>query len=98
MFIARVIGNVWATRKHSGLKSAKMLIVRAMDPLTDKLTGEATMAVDGGVGAGPGDVVLVVDEGGSAGKILKIDKAPVRTVICGVVDEVISRSFRKKYA
>ena len=89
MFIAKVIGNVWATRKHAGLKSATLLIVKAVDVLVPgKLTGEATLAVDGNQGAGPGDTVLIVDEGGSARKILKNSKAPVRTVVAGIVDKV----------
>lgn len=89
MYIAKVIGNVWATRKHAGLKNATMLLVKAVDSLDkDKLVGEATLAIDGGQGAGPGDTVLIVDEGGSARKILKNSKAPVRTVIAGIVDKV----------
>ena len=89
MYIAKVIGNVWATRKHAGLKNATMLLVKAVNSLDhDKLVGEATLAIDAGQGAGPGDTVLVVDEGGSARKILKNSKAPVRTVIAGIVDKV----------
>jgi len=89
MFIAKVIGNVWATRKHPGLKNATMLIVKAVDPMDkNKLVGEATLAMDGTQGAGPGDTVLIVDEGGSARKILKNTKAPVRTVVAGIVDTV----------
>jgi len=89
MFIAKVIGNVWATRKHPGLKNAAMLLVKAIDPLDiNKLVGETTLAIDGNQGAGVGDTVLIVDEGGSARKILKNPKAPVRTVIAGIVDAV----------
>lgn len=87
MLVAKVIGNVWATRKHPGLKNASLLLVKALDP-DGKPFGPATLALDGGQGAGPGDTVLVVDEGGSARKILKNPKAPVRTVIAGIVDEV----------
>ncbi len=89
MFIAKVIGNVWATRKHPGLKGATMLLVKAVDPMDgNKLVGEAQLALDGNQGAGAGDTVLIVDEGGSARKILKNSKAPVRTVIAGIVDKV----------
>lgn len=88
MFVAKVIGNVWATRKHPGLKNATMLLVKAVDPLNGgKLVGEAQLAIDG-QGAGVGDTVLIVDEGGSARKILRNSKAPVRTVIAGIVDKV----------
>ncbi|MBI4350926.1 MAG: EutN/CcmL family microcompartment protein [Elusimicrobia bacterium] len=89
MFIAKVIGNVWATRKHPGLKGATMLLVKAVDPLNgNKPVGEAQLALDGNQGAGTGDTVLIVDEGGSARKILRNSKAPVRTVIAGIVDKV----------
>lgn len=87
MLVAKVIGNVWATRKHPALKNASLLLVKALDP-DGRPSGPATLALDGGQGAGPGDTVLVVDEGGSARKILKNPKAPVRTVIAGIVDEV----------
>jgi len=97
MFIAKVTGNVWATRKHAGLNSAKLLLVRSVDPFSGEFLGEPALAVDGGVSAGPGDIVLVMDEGGSARKILQNDNAPVRTVICGVVDQVQSGGRIKKY-
>lgn len=88
MFVAKVIGNVWATRKHAGLKGATLLLVKAVNPADGTLTGEAQLALDGNQGAGVGDTVLIVDEGGSARKILKNSKAPVRTVIAGIVDKV----------
>ena len=87
MYIAEVVGNVWGTTKHPSLEGKTMLLVRAIDPITDKPTGEILMAVDT-VGAGPGSVVLVVDEGSSARQMLKDPKAPLRTVICGIVDRV----------
>ena len=91
MFIAKVTGNVWADRKHRELAGGKLLLVKAMDPNDgNRLVGETTLALDGGFGAGPGDVVLVVDEGVSARKVLGNLKCPVRTVICGVLDKVLS--------
>lgn len=86
MFVAKVIGNVWATRKHPGLKNATMLLVKPLGA-DGKPAGEAQLAIDG-QGAGVGDTVLIVDEGGSARKILKNSAAPVRTVIAGIVDKV----------
>ena len=90
MFAAKVVGNVWATRKHKELCNYKLLLVKAMDPHDPrKLLGETTLALDGGFGAGPGDAVLVVDEGGSARKVLGNPKCPVRTVVCGILDRVL---------
>jgi microcompartment protein CcmK/EutM len=44
------------------------------------------IAVDA-VDAGPGDLVLVVDEGNSAAQVLHRPRGAVRTVVVGVVDE-----------
>ena len=98
MFIGEVVGNMWGTRKHASLSGKKLLLVRPIDPLTEEPLGDAVMALDGGVGSGPGSVVLVVDEGSSARAILKDKEAPVRTVICGIVDSVTSGGKTKKYA
>ncbi len=97
MFVGEVVGNVWATRKHKGLEQQRMLLVRPIDPLTQKPLGDAQMAVEGGVGAGPGSIVLVMDEGGSARSIMKDDKTPVRTIIVGIVDAVSSGGKVTKY-
>lgn len=98
MFIAEVVGNVWGTRKHCGLCDKRLLLVRPIDPMTEKHTGDAVMAVEyGATGAGPGSIVLVLDEGGSARALLKDEKAPVRTVIVGIVDVVTSGGKVKKY-
>ena len=98
MFIAEVIGNVWGTRKHESLENKRLLLVRPIDPMTEKPLGEATMAVENGLGAGPGSIVLVLDEGGSARMALKDEQAPVRTIFCGIVDSVVSGGKVKRYA
>lgn len=97
MFIAEVIGNVWGTRKHRSLGDRRLLLVRPVDPLTEDPLGDAQIAVEYGTGAGPGSIVLVLDEGGSARSVLKDEAAPVRTVIVGVVDSVSSGGRVKKY-
>ena len=97
MFVAEVVGNVWGTRKHRSLCDRRLLLVRPIDPMTEKPLGDAQMAVECGVGAGPGSIVLVMDEGGSARSVLKDDAAPVRTVVVGIVDAVTSGGKVKKY-
>jgi len=86
MIVARVVGNVWATRKHPALENAKLLLVQPIEVRSGLVVGEPALAVDVRFGAGPGDTVLVVDEGGSARQILGRPSAPVRLAICGVVD------------
>lgn len=98
MFVGEVVGNVWGVQKVKELEGKRLLLVRPIDPATEKPLGEATLALDGGVGAGPGSIVLVMDEGGSARKILDSKTAPVRTVICGIIDCVSLRGQDKKYA
>lgn len=90
MYIAKVIGNVWATRKHKALEGAKLLLVQRIDPVTAKLqeTDEPTLAVDLYIDAGPGNIVLIMDEGNSARQILNNKYAPIRTVVCGIIDIV----------
>ena len=58
MHLARVIGNVWATRKLENFQGAKFLIV---EPVNGDLepSGKPLVAVDT-VGAGPGEVVFFV--------------------------------------
>ena len=97
MFIGEVVGNVWGVRKHKSLDGKRLLLVRPIDPATEEPLGEAIMAVDGGLGSGPGSIVLVMDEGGSARAILKEKDAPVRAVVCGIVDAVSSKGESTKY-
>lgn len=97
MFVAEVVGNVWGTRKHCSLCDKRLLLVRAIDPFTEKHLGDAQMAVEYCTGSGPGSIVLVMDEGGSARSVLHDEKAPIRTVIVGIVDSVVSGGKVKKY-
>jgi ethanolamine utilization protein EutN len=75
-----------------------MLLVRPIDPVTEQPLGDAVLALDAGIGSGPGSVVLVLDEGGSARSVLGDKTAPVRTIVVGIVDSVISGGKVKKYA
>ena len=84
MFIARVVGEVVATIKHAELARHKLLLVQPETP-DGAPTGRATIAVDT-VQAGPGDLVLVMDEGNGAAQVLRRARGMVRTVIAGVVD------------
>ena len=86
MYIAKVIGTVVATIKTPHLDGHKLLLVDQLD-LQGEETGAYDIAVDV-VQAGPGDTVLVIDEGNGARQILGLDPGAVRAVVVGVVDEV----------
>jgi ethanolamine utilization protein EutN len=87
MYIGKVIGTVVATIKISHLDRHKLLLVDQLD-LRGQETGYYDIAVDVAQ-AGPGDTVLVIDEGNGARQILGLDPGAVRAVIVGVVDEVM---------
>ena len=88
MFIAKVIGNLWATRKQRYLNTYKLLIVQPVDGITLESNDKPTLAVDKHIDAGIGNMVLVMDEGNSARQILDDKKAGIRTIVVGVIDEV----------
>ena len=90
MYIGKVIGTVVATIKISHLDSRKLLLVKQLD-LDGQEMDYYDIAVDVAQ-AGPGDTVLVIDEGNGARQVLNLDPGAVRAVIVGVVDEVAVRN------
>jgi ethanolamine utilization protein EutN len=88
MFVGRVIGQMWATQKSMSLCGKKMLLVQRLKGVPPQPDKQTIMAICDAIDAGPGDVVLVLDEGSSARSILRDAKAPVRTLIVGIVDHI----------
>jgi ethanolamine utilization protein EutN len=87
MILARVIGSVVSTRKEDSLVGFSMLLVEEVDPKNKDAEGARMVAVDT-LGAGRGDVVLVV-RGGAARVISdKHKSAPLDAAIVGIVDTV----------
>jgi ethanolamine utilization protein EutN len=85
MFLGRVIGTVWSTKKDENLVGAKFLIVRELT-LDLKEKERFVVAVDS-VGAGEGEVVLVAT--GSSSRMTNFTKdKPVDAVIMGIVDKL----------
>ena len=85
MFLGKVIGTVWSTKKDEQLVGAKFLIVRELD-LKMKEKERFVVAVDS-VGAGEGEVVLVATGSSSRMTTFTKDK-PVDAVIMGIVDKL----------
>lgn len=85
MYLARVIGNVVATRKVEGLSGQKLMLIQ---PLDNKKApkGSPQVAVDT-VRAGEGDLVSCV---GSREAALACEPSfvPVDAAIIGIVDAV----------
>ena len=87
MILARVIGNVVSTSKVTGYEFRKVMIVQPISP-GGEAKGKSFLAIDC-VQAGEGDVVLVLEEGGSARLILdEPETFTIKSVIAGIVDNI----------
>jgi ethanolamine utilization protein EutN len=86
MIIGTVRGNIVSTINHPFYTGKKLLIVEKED-LAGK-PGGYLIAIDGGVSAGVGDKVMIIDEGNSARQIVAASNAPLRSIIVGVVDRI----------
>ena len=86
MILGRVTGSVVSTIHHSIVEGQKLLLAERLDA-SGKPTGGYVIALDA-IGAGMGEVVLILDEGSGARQILDDDRAPVRSIVVGIVDEV----------
>ena len=86
MIIGTVRGNIVSTINHPFYTGKKLLIVEKED-FAGK-AGGYLIAVDGGVGVGVGERVLVIDEGNSARQVVKDKDAPLRSIIIGIVDHI----------
>ena len=85
MFLGKVVGTVWATRKDEELVGMKFQIVKHVG-VDNKPKDTFVVAVDT-VQAGVGDVVLVCS-GSSARQTSQTKNKPVDAVIMAVVDKV----------
>ena len=86
MILARIVGSVVSTIHHPIVNGRKLLLAERLDE-TGQPTGGYLIALDA-IGAGKGETVLVLDEGNGARQILDDSKAPVRSVVVGIVDAV----------
>lgn len=86
MFLARVLGTVVSPIQHPVLDGQRLLFVRPVGPGGER-RGRTRIAIDR-VEAGPGELVLVSDEGNSARQMLGAPDGPVKTVVVGVVDQL----------
>ena len=86
MKIGRVRSTVVATVHHRALEGRRLLLCQLLDEHR-RATDGYTIAVDT-VGAGAGEVVLILDEGSSARLMLGDADAPIRAVVAGIVDQV----------
>lgn len=83
--IAKVVGSVWATKKDEHLNGQKLLVLKVLENEHVQKSG-FTVAADI-VGAGVGDLVLVV-HGGAARQAIRDQQSPIDQAIVGIVDTI----------
>ncbi len=88
MIVGTVVGTVVAPVQHPFYDGKPLLLVRAENPIDLTPGSEGILLAADRVGAGIGERVLVMKEGSSARTLYGDDRAPVRTVIVGVIDEI----------
>lgn len=83
MLIARLIDNVWATRKAESLNGLKFMLAEV---ISGSDAGKHLVVVDI-ISAGIGDRVII-STGSSARKMLgQDDDIPIDAVVIGIIDE-----------
>ncbi|WP_315079587.1 EutN/CcmL family microcompartment protein [uncultured Clostridium sp.] len=82
MIIARLIDNVWATRKTELLNGFKFMLAEEIGGTRE---GRRLVVADI-ISAGIGDRVIVCT-GSSARRMLGDDNIPVDAVVVGIIDE-----------
>lgn len=85
MFVGKVKGSLWATRKDEKLNGLKFLVVERQ--LNEQQTDPALVIAADCIGAGEGDLVLVTT-GSSARISLNKTDVPVDMVITAIIDKV----------
>jgi len=85
MLLARVEGNITATRKHPSYEGWRLVICQPIGSSGDP-EGAPQIAIDSH-GAGMHQRVVISSDGSAARKAVGDDKSPVRWLVLGIVDE-----------
>ncbi len=92
MILARVIGNVWSTRKEEGLRGIKFLVVQPVvmkhDPSGKVILEDSghTLVAGDKIGAGETEIVMVA-AGSSARQSLEDTHTPIDAMVVGIIDK-----------
>jgi ethanolamine utilization protein EutN len=85
MFLARVEGNLTATRKHPSLEGWRLLICQPISN-TGEPEGIPQIALDAH-GAGLHQRVIISSDGAAARKAVGDERSPARWTVVAIVDE-----------
>jgi microcompartment protein CcmK/EutM len=92
VILARIKGDIVSTHKFPCYQGHKIMIVQPVDENGDDI-GSTFLSCDT-AHAGPGDVVLVEQEGNCARQLLGTKEDPFHSVIVGIVDQVTVSSSK----
>ncbi|MBP1041656.1 EutN/CcmL family microcompartment protein [Vagococcus sp. BWB3-3] len=82
MLAARLVGNIWATRKINSLNGLKFMLAEVINNQEEK----QRLIVADTIGAGIGDRVIICT--GSSAKLIFEERAmPVDAAVIGIIDE-----------
>ena len=86
MLLAKVIGNVWSTKKKDAISALRLLFVQ---PLGKNLKPDGNVLVTADeVGAGFGEMVIVTQGSPAMQAFNKTELVPVDAVVVGIVDNL----------
>ncbi|MDA8226184.1 MAG: EutN/CcmL family microcompartment protein [Desulfitobacterium hafniense] len=92
MILARVMGNIWSTRKEESLRGLKFLVVQPVK-INYSESGDKTLEDYGNtiiaadkIGAGETEIVMITS-GSSARQSLQDNSTPIDAIIVGIVDK-----------
>ena len=85
MLLARVEGNVVATRKHPSYEGWRLVICQPIGTAGEAV-GSPQIAIDA-YGAGMHQQVIISSDGLASRKAVGDDKSPVRWMVTAVIDE-----------
>ena len=85
MLLARIEGNVVATRKHPSFEGWRLLICQPIGA-AGEAEGAPQVAIDS-LGGGLHQRVIISSDGSAARAAVRDPKSPARWMVIGVVDE-----------
>ena len=84
MFIGRVVGSLWATRKAENTAGLKFLIIQPYN--LNKAPNADTIVAADVLGAGEGEIVMVA-YGRAARLAIGNEHASIEAAVTGIIDE-----------
>lgn len=86
MLLAKVVGNVWSTKKKDEISALRLLVIQ---PLGNNLQPEGKIRVAADeVGAGFGELVIVTQGSPAMRAFDKENLIPIDAVVVGIVDNI----------